>query len=109
MDISLETSFVGRVVPRDRLNCFAKIAKGGNSSDGASLFITHSPCMHCSVVIKAHGIKEVFYAIPYRSSEGVDFLRKAGVHVEQVWPDEIGLNPCLAVAVPSTDQSVERS
>jgi dCMP deaminase len=68
-------------------NALAKVAKSTQSSDGATLYITLSPCKECSKLILQAGIKRVVYAEEYRDVGGLDFLRRAGVEVKK-----IGLN-----------------
>jgi dCMP deaminase len=65
-------------------NALAKIAKSTNSSEGASLFVTHAPCLDCAKLIYQSGINSVYYRNTYRSESGLDFLRKCNVHVEKV-------------------------
>ena len=65
-------------------NAITKVAKSGNSSDGATLYITDSPCMECAKLIIQSGIKRVVYAREYRVVDGVDLLRRAGIEVEKI-------------------------
>lgn len=65
-------------------NAIAKLAKSTESGDGASIFITCSPCMDCAKMIYQTGIKEVFYAEQYKNTDGIDFLHKCGVGVRQI-------------------------
>ena len=65
-------------------NAKSKVAKSGNSSEGATLYVTASPCIECSKLIIQSGIKRVVYKDEYRLTDGVDLLRKAGVEVEKV-------------------------
>lgn len=65
-------------------NAVTKLAKSTESGDGAVLFITHSPCLECAKLIFQSGIRSVFYRDSYRSSEGVSFLERSGVEVEQL-------------------------
>ena len=65
-------------------NAIAKIARSTNSSDGASLFVTHAPCLDCAKIIHQAGINSVYYRNTYRTTEGLDFLDKCGIHVEKV-------------------------
>lgn len=64
-------------------NAITKVAKSGNSSEGATLYVTASPCMECSKLIIQSGIKRVVYRDEYRLTDGVDLLRKAGIIVEK--------------------------
>ena len=63
-------------------NAITKIARSGNNSDGATLYVTDSPCIECSKLIIQSGIKRVVYAREYRLSDGIDLLRRAGIMVE---------------------------
>ena len=65
-------------------NAITKIAKSGNSSDGATLYVTASPCIECSKLIIQAGIRRVVYRDEYRITDGVDLLKRAGIEVEQV-------------------------
>jgi dCMP deaminase len=64
-------------------NAISKVAKSGNSADGATLYVTASPCMECAKLIIQSGIKRVVYRDEYRLTDGVDLLRRAGIEVEQ--------------------------
>ena len=59
-------------------NAISKIAKSGNSSEGATLYVTASPCLECSKLIIQAGIRRVVYRDEYRLTDGVDLLRRAG-------------------------------
>lgn len=63
-------------------NAITKIARSGNNSDGATLYVTDSPCIECSKLIIQAGIKRVIYSREYRLTDGVDLLRRAGIEVE---------------------------
>ena len=65
-------------------NAITKVAKSGNSSQGATLYVTASPCLECSKLIIQAGIPRVVYSDEYRLTDGVDLLRKAGIEVEKV-------------------------
>jgi dCMP deaminase len=62
-------------------NAIAKLAKSTESGDGASMFITCSPCIECAKMIYQSGIKEVFYEEDYKSAQGLDFLNKCEIKV----------------------------
>lgn len=64
-------------------NAIAKLAKSTESGDGASLFVTHAPCLDCAKLVYQSGINSVFYRNSYRTDEGVRFLKKCGIKVEQ--------------------------
>lgn len=63
-------------------NAILKVAASTQSCEGATLYITLSPCKECSKLIHQSGIKRVVYAKVYRDLSGVKFLEKAGVKVE---------------------------
>jgi dCMP deaminase len=65
-------------------NAIAKLAKSNNGGLGATMFITHAPCMECAKLIYQSGIGHVLYRNAYRDTDGVAFLKKSGVKVEQV-------------------------
>lgn len=60
-------------------NALTKVARSNNSSEGATLYVTSSPCLECSKLIIQSGIKRVVYNDVYRLSDGLDLLRRAGV------------------------------
>jgi dCMP deaminase len=64
-------------------NALAKIAQSTNSSEGASLFVTHAPCIDCAKLIYQSGIKSVFYRNSYRDEKGIDFLTKCNLEVKK--------------------------
>ena len=64
-------------------NAITKVAKSGNSSEGATLYVTASPCAECAKLIIQSGIGRVVYRDAYRLTDGIDLLRRAGVIVEQ--------------------------
>ncbi len=68
-------------------NAITKVAKSNNSSDGATLYVTSSPCMECSKLIIQAGIKRVVFTENYRLEDGINLLRRANIEVEQVEPD----------------------
>ena len=65
-------------------NAITKVAKSGNSSEGATLYVTASPCIECSKMIIQCGIKRVVYKDEYRLTDGIDLLRRAGIEVEKL-------------------------
>lgn len=65
-------------------NAITKVAKSGNSSEGATLYVTASPCMECSKLIIQAGIKRVVYKDEYRLSDGTDLLKRAGIEVVKI-------------------------
>jgi dCMP deaminase len=65
-------------------NAILKVARSTQSCEGATLYITLSPCKDCSKLIHQSGIKRVVYLQDYKDNSGVDFLIKAGVQVEHI-------------------------
>ena len=65
-------------------NAISKVAKSGNSSDGATLYVTASPCIECAKLIIQAGIRRVVYKDEYRLTDGIDLLKRAGIEVEKV-------------------------
>ena len=63
-------------------NAITKVARSNNSSDGATLYVTASPCIECAKLIIQAGIKRVVYGEKYRLTDGVDLLEKVGIQVE---------------------------
>ena len=65
-------------------NALAKVARSTNSCEGATLYVTHAPCLDCSKLIYQSGINSVFYRNEYRDSAGINFLNKCGVNVNKI-------------------------
>lgn len=65
-------------------NAITKVAKSGNSSDGATLYVTAAPCIECAKLIIQSGIKRVVYTDEYRLEDGINLLKRAGIEVEKV-------------------------
>lgn len=65
-------------------NAIMKVSKSTNNSDGATLYITLSPCKECSKLVLQSGIKRVVYMKAYKDDSGLNFLEKAGVEVVQI-------------------------
>jgi dCMP deaminase len=65
-------------------NAIAKLAKSNESGMGATMFITHAPCLDCAKLIYQSGINHVLYRNSYRSDDGIKFLEKALVTVEKI-------------------------
>jgi len=66
------------------INSLAKIARSTNSSEGASVFVTHAPCLDCAKLIYQSGITSVYYRNIYRDAKGIDFLKQCKVEVRKV-------------------------
>jgi len=65
-------------------NAIAKLAKSNESGLGATMFITHAPCLDCAKLVYQSGIDTVYYRNSYRDEIGIHFLEKAGVKIEKV-------------------------
>ena len=65
-------------------NAIAKLAKSTESGMGATMFVTHAPCLDCAKLIYQSGISSVLYRNTYRSDDGIAFLEKAGVKIEKI-------------------------
>lgn len=64
-------------------NAILKCAKYGRSTNGSTLYITHSPCIECAKLIIQAGIIRVVYLENYRKAEGLTLLKRAGIKVEK--------------------------
>ena len=62
-------------------NAITKVARSNNSSEGATLYVTSSPCIECAKLIIQAGIRKVVYADSYRLSDGVELLRRADIEL----------------------------
>jgi len=65
-------------------NAIAKLARSPESGEGASIFITHSPCIDCAKLIYQSGIATVYYKNDYRSTQGIEFLTRSDIEVVKV-------------------------
>lgn len=65
-------------------NAITKIAKSGNNSLDATMYVTAAPCLECAKLIIQAGIRRVVYRDEYRLTDGIDLLRRAGIEVEKV-------------------------
>jgi len=65
-------------------NAITKVAKSNNSSEGATLYVTSSPCMECAKLIIQAGIRRVVYSDLYTQDDGIELLRKAGIEVNYI-------------------------
>ena len=65
-------------------NAIAKLAKSTESGLGATMFVTHSPCLDCAKLVYQSGINTVYYRNSYRNEIGIQFLKKAGVTIEKI-------------------------
>jgi len=62
-------------------NAITKIARSGNNSDGATLYVTDEPCIECAKLIIQAGIRRVVYMREYRLHAGLELLRRAEIEV----------------------------
>lgn len=69
-------------------NAITKVARSNNSSDGATLYVTSSPCIECAKLIIQAGISRVVFAENYRLSDGIELLRRANVELVSVETDK---------------------
>ncbi len=63
-------------------NAITKLARSSNNSDGATIYITASPCIECAKLIIQAGIRRVVYGEKYRLTDGIELLERAGIEVE---------------------------
>lgn len=77
-----EDGFTKPYVLHAEANAITKIARSNNNSDGATLYVTASPCIECAKLIIQAGIKRVVYGEKYRLTDGIDLLERAGITVE---------------------------
>jgi len=65
-------------------NAIAKLAKSSESGLGATMFVTHAPCIDCAKIVYQSGIDTVYYKNDYRSTQGLEFLTKSNVNLVKV-------------------------
>lgn len=65
-------------------NCLLKVTRSTNSSEDSVMFVTHTPCIDCAKLIYQAGVRKVFYRNVYRNENGLDFLRKCDIELEQI-------------------------
>lgn len=88
-DPNVESNRRYKLVTKDEvlhaeMNCLMKVAQGTESSQGATLFTTDAPCIHCAKAIFQAGIHEVVYKKVYRTDDGLHFLEKCGVKLTKL-------------------------
>ncbi len=81
-----ETGATKAYVLHAEANAITKVAKSGNSSEGATLYVTDSPCIECAKLIIQAGITRVVFDRKYRITDGLDLLKRAGIAVEELHP-----------------------
>lgn len=69
-------------------NAITKVAASNNNSRGATIYVTHAPCLECAKLIIQSGIRRVVFSQSYRLSDGEDLLRRAGIEVEHIAIEE---------------------
>ena len=79
-----ENHFTKWYVLHAEANAILKVAASAQSCEGATLYITLSPCRECCKLILQAGIKRVVYSVEYKDRSGLDFLEKAGVILTQL-------------------------
>lgn len=70
-------------------NAITKVAKSNNSSEGATMYVTSSPCMECSKLIIQAGIKRVVFTESYRLDDGINLLKRANIEIKQVEMEKV--------------------
>lgn len=83
-----ESSTTKPYVLHAEANAITKLARSHNSSDGATMYVTASPCIECAKLIIQAGIKRVVYSEKYRLDDGLKLLERAGIDVEYINPNE---------------------
>lgn len=78
-----ETGHTKPYVLHAEANAITKVAKSGNNSKGATLYVTAAPCIECAKLIIQSGIERVIYMDEYRVTDGIDLLRRAGIEVSK--------------------------
>jgi len=66
------------------MNAIGKLSKSVSSGEDATMYVTHAPCFECAKLIHIAGIKKVFYRNAYRTNDGIEFLTKCKIEVEQL-------------------------
>ena len=84
-----EDGGVGRIKTKAEVihaeaNAIAKLAKGNDSGDGSTMFLTHAPCIDCAKQMYTAGVKKVYYRQSYRDNDGLTFLEKCDIMISKV-------------------------
>jgi dCMP deaminase len=84
-----EDGGVGRIKTKAEVihaeaNAIAKLAKGNDSGDGSTMFLTHAPCIDCAKQMYTTGVKKVYYRHSYRDNDGLTFLEKCDIMVSKI-------------------------
>lgn len=83
----------GNTLPTVRhaeIACLEKLWNSTETAEGATMYISHSPCLSCSIKIFTSGVSSVFYKESYRCNDGIEFLQKNGVEVKKFEEQKIG-------------------
>ncbi|HIZ06177.1 MAG TPA: dCMP deaminase family protein [Candidatus Phocaeicola gallistercoris] len=83
-----ENSLTKPYVLHAEANAITKIARSNNSSEGATLYVTASPCIECAKLIIQAGIKRVVYAEKYRLEDGLELMKRANIELVYLNPNE---------------------
>lgn len=65
-------------------NALIKLAKGSSSSQNATMFLTHAPCIECAKLIASSGISNLYYRNLYRNQDGANFLHQSKITINQI-------------------------
>ena len=84
-----ETGHTKSYVLHAEANAITKVSRTNNSSEGATLYVTASPCIECAKLIIQAGIKRVVFLEYYGLSEGLDLLKRAGVEICYIGDEKI--------------------
>ena len=68
-------------------NAITKVARSNNSSEGATLYVTTSPCIECSKLIIQSGIRRIVFRELYRITDGIKLLEQAGIECVHITKD----------------------
>ena len=79
-----ETNRTKPYVLHAEANAITKVAASSNSSRGATIYVTSSPCIECAKLIIQSGIRRVVYSEDYRLADGMELLRRAGITVDYI-------------------------
>ena len=84
--VELDEKFVKRLVTKQEVlhaetNAIAKVSASTESSEGATMFCTHAPCINCAKLIYQSGINNLYYRDTYRDTSGIEFLERSGLVV----------------------------
>jgi len=84
-----DRAIYGRMITKEEVihaeaNCIAKLARSTESGEGATMYITHAPCLGCAKQIYGAGVTDVYYRDEYQSLRGIEFLVQCGVGVYRI-------------------------